>query len=295
MEAMFQLCQNIQFKDMKNFFDKLNLDNSLTSIRAMFCKCTKLLFEPEMDKWFFKLPNDTQLQNMSMLFSGCKGLTKIIWPNWKNVKFDRLKDISYMFNRCTELKSVGYFRYFNTSKVNNMCGLFNGCTALKTIDGGKNNDIYLYTKSALDISIMFQGCKSLVKIDNSQCDAKVLENVSGLFADCKSLTTFKNFIYYTETINDMTAMFRNCESLTSLPDHMKNWKWEKVGKAKEMFSGCKNLNAAPKWFSSIKFALNRGDIDDLLKNCSFGNIEKIKGDFNNNSIGQNQNEIKLNK
>ena len=59
MEAMFQLCKNIEFKNIINLFDKRNA-NELENIRAMFCKCTNLSFDnkKEMEEWFFKLPNE---------------------------------------------------------------------------------------------------------------------------------------------------------------------------------------------------------------------------------------------
>ena len=294
MEAMFQLCKNIEFKNIINLFDKRNA-NELENIRAMFCKCTNLSFDnkKEMEEWFFKLPNETPLQNMSLLFSGCKGLKQINWPNWKNVKFDKLEDISYMFNRCSNLTNVGYFKYFNTSKVTNMCGLFNGCKSLVSfsLDRKPNYDIYLVTKSAKDMSIMFQGCENLEKIDSSCCEAKKLEDVSGMFANCKKIVSIKNILYYTEKISDITAIFKNCKALTS-PDFMKSWKWENVAKAKEAFSGCDSLKTTPKWFSNIKFTKNMVNIDEFLKDSKFNDINKVKSDLINNLVEpKNKNEI----
>ena len=230
---------------------------------------------------------------MSLLFSGCKGLKQINWPNWKNVKFDSLTDISYMFNRCSNLLSVGYFRYFNTQNVKNMCGLFNGCKSLKnfTSSGKPTHDIYLNTKAATDMSIMFQGCENLEKIDTSLYEAKALENVGGMFANCKKIVSIKNILYNTEKISDITAIFKNCKALTS-PDFMKIWKWENVTKAKEAFSCCDSLKTTPKWFSNIKFTKNMVNIDEFLKDSKFNDINKVKSDLINNLVEpKNKNEI----
>ena len=125
-----------------------------------------------------------------------------------------------------------------------------------------------------DMSIMFQGCASLTKIDNKYTNTKVLKDISGMFSGCKKLNTVKNFyLSNTETILNMLALFKNCESLNTLPD-LSKWTPYRVENAKGLFYECKKLVAIPKWLpqwkfnSGIKFeeVLEKSNFDQNLKN-----------------------------
>jgi surface protein len=284
MEAMFQLCKNVQLENISRII-KNNQNGNLVNIRALFCKCTNLKFVPDIDRWFFILNNETRLKNMSMLFSGCKGLGSINLNSWRNIKFNYLEDISYMFNRCTNLVMIDNIKRFNTTRVTNMCGLFNGCKKLTTLSNFK-----LITQSAEDMSIMFQGCENLERIDNDFYDAKNLKDISGMFSNCYKLNSIKNIIYYTsDKLENMTALFKNCKALTSPPEYIKhnNWVWSSVKGVKEMFAGCDRFTTAPRWFLNMKFYAGT-DYDNLLKDCKINNKDKIKSDWKNNEISRSE-------
>ena len=282
MEAMFQLCKNIQLDNVKSIINN-GKNGNLVNIRAMFCKCTNLIFDPDVDKWFFKLVNDTRLKDMSMLFSGCKNMGSINFNAWKNTKFNNLEDISYMFNRCTKLKVVDNLKRFNTIKVKNMCGLFNGCKSLTNL-----SNLNLNTQSVENTSIMFQGCELLDKIDNGFYDAKSLKDVSGMFANCPKLSSIKGIIYYTsEKLENVAAMFKNCKALTAPPDYMfQKWFWANV-KGKEMFAGCDRFTSAPKWLINMKF-YKENNLDDLFKDCNFTNRENLISDWKSKQISKSE-------
>ena len=282
MEAMFQLCKNIQLNNVKSIINN-GQNGNLLNIRAMFCKCTNLIFEPDVDKWFFKLSNDTRLKDMSMLFSGCKNMGSINLNSWKNIKFNNLEDISYMFNRCTKLKVADNLKRFNTSKVKNMCGLFNGCKSLTNL-----SNFTLNTQSVENTSIMFQGCELLDKIDNGASEAKSLKDVSGMFANCSKLSSIKNIIYYTtDKLENVTALFKNCKALAAPPDYMfKNWVWANV-KGKEMFAGCDRFTSAPKWLINMKF-YKENNLDDLFKDCKLDNRDKLISDWKSKQISKSE-------
>ena len=111
-----------------------------------------------------------------------------------------------MFNRCIKLTVIDNFKRFNTTKVTNMCGLFNGCKALKNLPKFR-----LITKIAEDMSIMFQGCENLEKIDNYFYEAKNAKDISRMFSNCYKLNSIKNIIYYTsDKLKNVTALFKNC-------------------------------------------------------------------------------------
>ena len=189
-----------------------------------------------------------------------------------------------MFNRCTILDSVDNFKIFNTSKVKNMCGLFNECKSLKTL-----SNFTIITSSAENTSIMFQGCENLTKIDNGgNYDAKLVKDASGMFANCSKLSTIKNIIYYTsDKLENVTALFKNCKALSVPPDYIQKWAWVNVKKEKEMFAGCDKFTSAPKWFINMKF-YDGINLDNLLKDCKLENRDKLKSDWEKNLIKKSE-------
>ena len=282
MEAMFQLCKKIELNNVKSIINN-GQNGNLVNIRAMFCKCTNLIFEPDVDKWFFKLSNDTRLKDMSMLFSGCKNMGSINLNSWRNIKFNILEDISYMFNRCTKLKVVDNLKRFNTSKVKNMCGLFNECKTLTNLP-----NFTLNTQSVENTSIMFQGCELLEKIDNGVYDAKSLKDASGMFANCSKLNSIKNIIFYTsDKLENVTALFKNCKALTAPPDYIPKWVWANVKGVNQMFAGCDKFKTAPKWLINMKFYKDN-DLDKLFKDCKLDNKEKLISDLKNRQITKSE-------
>lgn len=102
--------------------------------------------------------------NISMLFAGCPKVSKIIFQE----------------------KVGGNTNTFDTSAVNNMSGLFEGCEALS-------------------------------ELDLSSLDTHDVTNMSGMFKDCKSLQTITfGDTFNTTKVTDIHGMFQGCGSLQSL-------------------------------------------------------------------------------
>ena len=260
MEAIFQLCDLERIPDI-SYFNTNNLEN----IRAMFCKCIKLREIPNMNKWFNN--KESKISNISMLFNGCKSLTSINLP--KTWYTTNLEDMSYMFNRCANLKEIHNLKILQTFKVKNMCGVFNGCEKLDNIK------IDFKTPNVEDMSIMFQNCRSLEKIDIRFSDTKRLKDISGMFSGCKTIKVIKSIgIYSIDSVTNMTGLFKGCFSLEAIPD-LSKWNLIKVEKANGLFYGCRKLRTVPKWLPSWKF--KRGtNYDKVLENCCFDNQQVIK-------------------
>ena len=266
MEAIFQLCDLERIPDI-SYFNTNNLEN----IRAMFCKCIKLREIPNMNKWFNN--KESKISNISMLFNGCKSLTSINLP--KTWYTTNLEDMSYMFNRCANLKEIHNLKILQTFKVKNMCGVFNGCEKLDNIK------IDFKTPNVEDMSIMFQNCRSLEKIDIRFSDTKRLKDISGMFSGCKTIKVIKSIgIYSTDNVINMTGLFKGCFSLEAIPD-LSKWNLIKVEKANGLFYGCRKLRTVPKWLPSWKF--KRGtNYDKVLENCCFDNQQVIKYQWREN-------------
>ena len=268
MEAMFQLCE---FENIPwiSGFNTQNLEN----IRAMFCKCTKLKTIPDMSKWFNNKENI--LNNMSMLFNGCKSLQEITIPKYWYL--NRINDISYMFNCCRNLREIHGLK-LNTQTIQNMCGLFNGCKMLTSI----TTSIQFNCQNVKDMSIMFQDCSSLVEISNKFIQINKVENINGLFSGCKKLKTIKYLVLNNmENVNYMAGAFNQCESLENLPDLTK-MNLTKVKNIKRLFYGCKNLKI-PKWITQLKFKKNT-NYDFMVKNSPLDNAQ-IKKAWKDNEQG----------
>ena len=268
MEAMFQLCN---FDKAPNI-SKFNISN-LENIRAMFCKCIKLKDIPDMSRWP-ENSKDNHLSNMSMLFNGCKNLTNVTLPNnFKNMT--KIEDISYMFNRCRNLEAVDNMKSLKKSNIKNMCGLFNGCEKLKSVT------INLESRNIEDMSIMFQDCKSLGKLDNTFKDTKKVKDISGMFSGCSKLQKdIYTGITNTESVTNMVGVFNRCTILESLSDISK-WSTNNVKNAKGIFYECKKFKQIPKGLNSWKFK-NGTKYDEILEKCYLDNQERLKNDWKSN-------------
>ena len=98
---------------------------------------------------------------LSGFFYGCETLETISgleYLNTANVEF-----MDYMFNGCSALKSLDLTN-FNTAKVTEMGNMFNGCSALTTIYASDKFD----TDNVINGSDMFTGCKSLKGYSDSK-------------------------------------------------------------------------------------------------------------------------------
>ena len=101
---------------------------------------------------------------------------------------------------------------FNTSKVENMRYMFNGCEKTTDIDVSSFD-----TSLVRDMTCMFYGCSSLTAITgiNSWNTSNVV-SMSRMFGMCSKLTSLNLNGWTTTKVQDMTAMFLQCTSLKAL-------------------------------------------------------------------------------
>ena len=142
-----------------------------------------------------------------------------------------LSNLNNFFSNCPVL-SVD-FSYFDTSKVNNMGGMFNNCYKLKEIKGlNKFN-----TSQVFYMRIMFQDCHELVHLDLSNFDTSKVKNMEGMFNFCKKLKEIKGLDKFnTRQVINMNRMFEECEELESLD--LSNFDTSNVANMEGMFSNC---------------------------------------------------------
>ena len=117
--------------------------------------------------------NTSEVNNMSMMFSGCSGLTSLDLSHFNTQK---VTDMGAMFSGCSGLTSLD-LSHFNTQNVENMIRMFSGCSALNTI---KCQEAWECSRS----EGMFVGCtklKGAVAYDKYKTDAKMANPETGYF------------------------------------------------------------------------------------------------------------------
>ena len=117
----------------------------------------------------------------------------------KNIKKNILKiklretktitDMSYMFQKCSNLIDLPDISNWDTSSVTNMKSMFEYCEALSKLSDISKWD----TSNVTDMSNMFNYCISLSEIpDISNWNIKNLRNKNDMFLDCKKQLNIPN-------------------------------------------------------------------------------------------------------
>ena len=192
---------------------------------------------------------------LSGFFYGCETLETISgleYLNTANVEF-----MDYMFNGCSALKSLDLTN-FNTAKVTNMGNMFNGCSALTSLDLTNFN-----TANVEFMDYMFNGCSALTSLDLTNFNTAKVTNMSNMFKGCSALTSLDLTNFNTAKVTEMGNMFNGCSALKSLD--LTNFNTAKVTEMGNMFNGCSaltsldltNFNTA-----NVKF------MDYMFKGCS---------------------------
>ena len=171
--------------------------------------------------------------SLSGFFYGCETLETISgleYLNTANVEF-----MDYMFNGCSALKSLDLTN-FNTANVTDMSHMFNGCSALKSLDLTNFN-----TANVTDMSHMFNGCTALTSLDLTNFNTAKVTNMSNMFKGCSALTSLGLTNFNTAKVTEMGNMFNGCSALTSLD--LTNFNTAKVTEMGNMFNGCSALTS----------------------------------------------------
>ena len=170
---------------------------------------------------------------LSGFFYGCETLETISgleYLNTANVEF-----MDYMFNGCSALKSLDLTN-FNTAKVTNMGNMFNGCSALTSLDLTNFN-----TANVEFMGNMFNGCSALTSLDLTNFNTAKVTNMSNMFKGCSALTSLDLTNFNTAKVTEMGNMFNGCSALTSLD--LTNFNTANVKFMDYMFKGCSALTS----------------------------------------------------
>ena len=113
----------------------------------------------------------------------------------------------YWFENLTTIEGI---EYLNTSEVEDMSNMFNGCKKLKAIDVSHFN-----TSKCTDMGSMFCGCAALTELNVNSFDVSKVTDAWTMFAGCTNLKRIYCEKDWTSLGNSvMYWAFNNCTSLT---------------------------------------------------------------------------------
>ena len=150
-----------------------------------------IFFGAKIEKLDCRGMNVSGLTDVNQVFKNCGELTELDIRGW---------DIS-------ECRTQSDYNKDSQSK-----GLFSDCSKLRVIYGLPGLD----TRNLEDMSGMFFGCSALTSLDVSKWDTSNVTNMSGMFFGCSALTSLDLSKWNTSNVTNMSDMFENINSMQSL-------------------------------------------------------------------------------
>ena len=230
MGQMFFVCKSLKGIDLKSF------DTSkCTHMAEMFADCISLT---SLDVSNF---NTSKVTNMSRMFSNCRNLKSL---DLRNFDTPNVTDMSFMFGAApsmyageveeghiydsdedqkwmNELESRIFMNLeklnissFNTSKVEDMSGMFRQCIMLKTMDLS-NFD----TSNVRDMTMMFSTYTEgygWEKLDVSNFNTEKVESMNGMFYGNLKLRELDLTSFRSNSLTDVGTMVNGCNNLDKL-------------------------------------------------------------------------------
>lgn len=135
------------------------------------------------------------------------GLSKLVSIDFTNFIATGLAAMSNMFSGCTKLTTLTNISGFNTSRVTDMYGVFDGCSSLTSLNLSSWN-----VSSVTTTQNMFNGCTNLSSIQISRWDFNKLINTTSMFNGCTKLS-FNMIILY-PLVTQYANMFTNCSTVS---------------------------------------------------------------------------------
>ena len=188
-------------------------------------------------------------------FRGCKYLTTI--EGIENLNTTNVTDMGWMFNGCSALKTLD-LSYFDTKNVTNMFEMFSYCYDLTTLNLPRFN-----TQNVESMVDMFKSCVSLTTLDLSSFNTQNVTKMENMFKNCRALTTLDLSSFNTQNVTSMGDMFEDCSALTTLD--VSNFDTQNVRSMDYMFENCSALTTLD--LSSFN-TQNVMYMDRMFKNCS---------------------------
>lgn len=153
--------------------------------------------------------------------------------------------LSVVFPNNIERASVKEIHFEEGVSFPAVCtGLFGG-QHYKSLDGSMSALVLIkgmervVSTSVEDMSFMFNGCKSLTKVDFTNFDTSSVTNFSNLFANCNSLVDLNFENIDSSCVKNFDSMFLNCSSLQYLD--LLSLSFNSAVTMNQVFEGCSSL------------------------------------------------------
>ena len=199
------------------------------------------------------------VDNIDIVQNVCTNYSSI-----KNIVFDESfktyapTSLSGFFGGCETLETISGLEYLNTANVEFMDNMFNGCSALKSLDLTNFN-----TAKVTDMGNMFYGCSALTSLDLTNFNTANVEFMYYMFEGCSALKSLDLTNFNTAKVTDMSFMFNGCSALTSLD--LTKFNTAKVVNMGNMFYGCSALTSLD--LTNFNTA-NVDFMDSMFNGCS---------------------------
>ena len=206
---------------------KLVFETLITNCKTMFYKLDRLI---SIDLSSFVT---REVKDMSYMFSDCVNLK----PIKLNFETNNVTDMSSMFNNCSKLEYLD-LSTFNTINVKNMSYMFNNCSDLKHL----NLPLSFNTDNVNNMTFMFNNCSTLenLKLPLS-FGTKNVKDMNSKFSQCKNISSLNLESFNTENVTNMESMFCDCQKLKEL--NLSKFNTKNVQNMEKMFFNCSELNS----------------------------------------------------
>ena len=145
---------------------------------------------------------------------------------------ENLTDLSWMFNKCTNLLKVEELGSLKTEKVTSMRGMFFSCISLFELDISK-----LETSELTDVTCMFAKCNNIQSLNFSGWKTSKITTTKGMFEYCESVNKIEGLDDWdVSNLKDASYMFNYCKSLKYIED-IENWNTCSLTNMAHMFKG----------------------------------------------------------
>ena len=166
-------------------------------------------------------------------------------------------NMEYMFDGCSALESLDLSK-FNTAKVTSMKKMFNNCSALKSLNLSGFN-----TANVTSMKQMFNKCSALKSLNLSGFNTAKVTDMDRLFAGCSALESLDLSMFNTSSVESMPDMFNGAKKLKTI--NVSSFNTEKVKNMGHMFTDCSDLTSLD--LSSFNTKVVEY-VDYMFQNCS---------------------------
>ena len=167
----------------------------------------------------------------SFLFSNFSNLTTIKFNDFFNTS--KTRSMAYMFGSCKKLRNIE-IGYINTMESKSFLGMFFCCESLEELDLTSFD-----TSKVTDMSAMFYGCINIRNLNISNFDTSKVINMSTMFYKCYKLQEVELLSFDTTNVTSMSHMFTACQSLAEL--NLSSFNTKNVKTMENLFNYCSSL------------------------------------------------------